>query len=660
LLIFTALLLCVGIASAALTFDLTRLSNPEQTSGTPDGLESGGDRHNSYAWCMDVFNTGGVDYLYVGSNRDLATTVLRLAGLSDAQIELGFNGDIPTGNSDLRPRIYRQRLDGNGPFEQVYVSPPLGSGGLPIDIGYRGMAMHQGDLYVVTLGNPGAYSRVLRFSSSGGSPDEVFRLRTSSLRAIGTYEGQLLIGTEGGAIYAAASPPAQPPLFSLLAPDSTVGWTEVADQEDLGANGPTQVGVWEFESFQGDLYVSLGEAFQPMVAGQGFRLYRGENLGIGEPGANASGWRWTPVIDAGAAYPRGLGDSNNASASLETFGDHLYIGTFMDVINQLDTGTVFENFTQCQIYRMDVNGTVEMVIGDTNTNFPTRIGNYRAGFYETSPAQDQLPPPENQTNLGLAPYLWWMESTGDKLFVSTFDVRVFLQYLTPASLTALGVAPADQATILELLATVDQLNTNPAGFDLFVTQDGANFEPITQNGFNDAFNYGGRTILSTSEGVMVGTANPFYGCQVYRLNESAEPPPTPTPTPSPTPPAPPAPGGAGGGTAFVSDDGGSSCFIATAAFGTPLAPQIDVLRRFRDQRLLTNRPGRAFVGWYYENGPAAAAYMNAHPTLKPVVRFGLYPVIGLAWTVNTGAIGLLLPALIAALIWRRRRRAQVV
>lgn len=72
------------------------------------------------------------------------------------------------------------------------------------------------------------------------------------------------------------------------------------------------------------------------------------------------------------------------------------------------------------------------------------------------------------------------------------------------------------------------------------------------------------------------------------------------------------------------------CFIATAAYGYYSAPNVQVLRDFRDHYLLANAPGRAFVKWYYTYGPIAARFINEHPWLKPVVRAGLLPVVGTA------------------------------
>jgi hypothetical protein len=74
--------------------------------------------------------------------------------------------------------------------------------------------------------------------------------------------------------------------------------------------------------------------------------------------------------------------------------------------------------------------------------------------------------------------------------------------------------------------------------------------------------------------------------------------------------------------------GHQSCFIATAAYGHYSDPEVQALREFRNQYLLTNSLGRAFVGWYYRVSPGAAAALNAHPAFKPVIRAALLPAVG--------------------------------
>lgn len=68
----------------------------------------------------------------------------------------------------------------------------------------------------------------------------------------------------------------------------------------------------------------------------------------------------------------------------------------------------------------------------------------------------------------------------------------------------------------------NKLNHDEYGFDLYVTEDGENYTPITVNGFNDKFNYGGRTLVPTESGLFVGTANPFYGAQLWKITEKSE------------------------------------------------------------------------------------------------------------------------------------------
>ncbi|RJR16492.1 MAG: hypothetical protein C4581_09715 [Nitrospiraceae bacterium] len=75
------------------------------------------------------------------------------------------------------------------------------------------------------------------------------------------------------------------------------------------------------------------------------------------------------------------------------------------------------------------------------------------------------------------------------------------------------------------------------------------------------------------------------------------------------------------------DDEDKRCFIATAAYGSYLSEEVQVLRRFRDECLLTNRAGRTFVRYYYEFSPSAADYISGHTTLKSIIRCMLAPVV---------------------------------
>jgi uncharacterized repeat protein (TIGR02543 family) len=62
------------------------------------------------------------------------------------------------------------------------------------------------------------------------------------------------------------------------------------------------------------------------------------------------------------------------------------------------------------------------------------------------------------------------------------------------------------------------------------------------------------------------------------------------------------------------------CFIATAAYGTPTAEQIDVLREFRDRVLLESTAGSQFVTLYYQLSPPVAEFIAGNEFLRTLVR----------------------------------------
>jgi hypothetical protein len=62
------------------------------------------------------------------------------------------------------------------------------------------------------------------------------------------------------------------------------------------------------------------------------------------------------------------------------------------------------------------------------------------------------------------------------------------------------------------------------------------------------------------------------------------------------------------------------CFIATAAYGTPTAEQIDVLREFRDVVLLKNTLGSLSIALYYRLSPPVAHFIAGNEVVTTLVR----------------------------------------
>lgn len=98
----------------------------------------------------------------------------------------------------------------------------------------------------------------------------------------------------------------------------------------------------------------------------------------------------------------------------------------------------------------------------------------------------------------------------------------------------------------------------------------------------------------------------------------------------------------------------SGCFIATAAYGSAMAPEVELLRAFRDRQLLTNAPGRALVGFYYRHSPRLADAIRENDAARTAVRAVLWPVV---WSVKHPLAGLLAVLLALAALIRRRKPA---
>ena len=111
------------------------------------------------------------------------------------------------------------------------------------------------------------------------------------------------------------------------------------------------------------------------------------------------------------------------------------------------------------------------------------------------------------------------------------------------------IKQVDWETVYMYTYIANRVNSETKGFDMYKTADGVNFEVVTKDGFGDRYNYGGRTLQPTKDGLYVGTSNPFNGAQLFLLTnkskevETTTPAPvvptttkvSPTPAPTPTP-----------------------------------------------------------------------------------------------------------------------------
>jgi len=108
--------------------------------------------------------------------------------------------------------------------------------------------------------------------------------------------------------------------------------------------------------------------------------------------------------------------------------------------------------------------------------------------------------------------------------------------------------------------------------------------------------------------------------------------PTPTPTPTTTPTATPTPMPTSTPTPTPTPTWPEfKCFIATAAYGTEAAAEIDVLRSFRDEVLLESTVGSQLVEWYYQTSPPVADFISGNSLLRTIVReLVIDPIVSVA------------------------------
>ena len=362
----------------------------------------------------------------------------------------------------------------------------------------------------------------------------------------------------------------------LISGDPEQGFTQIADSSAL-FNYPAYRysdsiyggSIWDMAEYNNSLYVSICTGTEDNMPDsntmQSFALVRGDQ--------NADGtFTWTPVAGDqekdGARYTFGIDPERTRSgaANLTVFNDYLYIGEYNDEEialerilfsktgkkadgqfgGGLDCSFINANLDQSvSLYRMDKNENMELVMGNATSMFPNgSLSGLKSGFGRN----------ENQ-------YIWRMQVYDGKLYVGTFDTSSLLQVMgqfvngdllrqspeawksqweyLKALMKALQEADADGTgnpstlakaiklsnkfvfqnisvrNIASAIRLLNYLRKAQRGFDLYVSEDGVNFETITTNGFGDPYNHGLRVFSVTDQGLCVGTANPFYGTQVW-------------------------------------------------------------------------------------------------------------------------------------------------
>ena len=79
------------------------------------------------------------------------------------------------------------------------------------------------------------------------------------------------------------------------------------------------------------------------------------------------------------------------------------------------------------------------------------------------------------------------------------------------------------------------------------------------------------------------------------------------------------------------EGGGGGCLIATAAYGSEMAPQVQFLREIRDGKVMSTEHGASFMAgfneFYYSFSPYIADYERENPVFREMVRVGITPML---------------------------------
>lgn len=496
----------------------------DQDSGGPDLVlisEGGfGDPQNNYAWSVAEFN-GDV---YVGTGRNIPYFVaqaMKAEGVFPENWTLSFltspggsppppfalpnqsppsQAEVIAWSNDMRGEIWRYH---EGEWSEVHTAStfvhPLNGYTYPEGIGYRAMTT-----FTDANGTESLYAgvgfglgRILLIQSSDGitwMPVNTSSIPSSDTRAMISHHGRLYVGT-GEGIYASGSP----------SPYSDT-WEKVADFETAS-----------LKSFNGYLYAGTGNPIGPSET-NGFEVWRST---VADPSGSSD---WVRIVSGGA------GDAWNVlAATMQEYEGDLYVGSL-----NLPFGTGTDGVKGFDLIRLDTKDSWDLIVGDEEPRIPTDprgppLSGWPSGF-------------RNPFNL----YAWSMEEYDGNLYLGTYDIFSFARFLSEVPggyeilMEALGSVNsadeddgfaselgelADYGNSSDIVPIIELLAENFGGADLWTTPDGVHWAPVDLNGFDDPNNYGFRTLMKTTDGMIVGTANPFEGCQIWILSSPAPTPP---------------------------------------------------------------------------------------------------------------------------------------
>lgn len=635
------------------SFTANKITHPENGLKAPDGIVDYignstvtdeiigvGDRAQNYAWSA----IGYGDWVYIGTCPNAMTQALNFMGtvlgnkfdkeIMTATLNAMFNGAFFTAEEDGGdPKGILVKVNTKTDEVKLLMSKATTN----TNVQFRNVVELNGKFYF--CGSVNGLPTVYQVDPATDEYKKVYQSIDQAdfykayqmgisvgIRGISTFENKLIISLVGleGAYICESENPEDPDSFKVIATMSDMFNYPAYRYQDSIYGGS----IWDMAAYNGSLYVSIctgtPENKPDNNTKQSFALIKGDRDDNGK-------WTWTSVIGDkekdNAKYTYGIDPERTRSgaANLCVYDGYLYIGEYNDeeialerVLFDQSCDFMNSNLEQSvNLYRMDENEEIKLVVGDADEMFPdgglTGLG---SGFDRN----------ENQ-------YIWRMQVYNNKLYVGTFDTSSLLEpigqltngdllkmtdeewqsqieyikvlaelilnkYKTPqlpvAAPATLSISrddarnmaksvnnagkisratAANAENVIELaqeientanekaseefIATYTELSkasknmtisigeiigkifteeniakmtsfvkcaaymsTAERGFDIFTLDSNLNVKTVTTNGFGDPYNHGCRTFAITDDNLIVGTANPFYGTQIWILSDN--------------------------------------------------------------------------------------------------------------------------------------------
>jgi len=431
---------------------------------------------NSYAWSMTELGS----YLYVGTSRNMISSISIPYNLGTATPP-----SLVTG-SDNNAEIWRYKKDGSCPWERVFKAKPSDK-----IFGFRAMITHtsrnRSAIYAASMGE-----NVQVFKSTDGI--NWIKINTSNVvgtssRAFASFNGKLYMATLdegiGGTtpyLYESRDPEFEP--FKLVINTNS---------KCFRPNDNPSGGIDDLQVFNNRLYVSIATS-------NGAEVWRSNSC---NPKTND----WILVAD------KGFGDSANLNVmSSGVFKNHLYIAVTKRLPLSLFIPLSFD------LIRIDKNDCWEVIVGGkplvpscpTTGRRTKSLSGFDSGF-----------------NSFFNVYGWQIKEFKGNLVITTYDsstnIKTFidaLSYNKEAHIKQWGYD--NYSKLINSYKQIYKLLCKykyPKGFDIYTSKDGCHFSPVILDGLDDPNNYGGRTLYVTCENQLyLGTANPFHGTEVWKVN----------------------------------------------------------------------------------------------------------------------------------------------